>query len=200
MAKKKQKKEHYCKRSYKEVWNYIKETKNYIWFVIGLFVLFILIGSLVPTPAYVSDYINNFIKELIEKTEGFTTFEMIRFLLINNSMSSFSSILFGIVLGIVPFFSTIANGYLLGYVSQMVVGKAGFLELWRLFPHGIFELPAALISFALGIKMGMFIFHKKPIKEFKRRFRLGMKTFLFVILPLLVIAAIIEGLLIIFFS
>ena len=74
--------------------------------------------------------------------------------------------------------------------------ELGYFSLWKILPHGIFELPSIIISFALGIKLGMFVFAKNPSKEFKKRFVLGLKTFVFVILPLLVIAAIIEGLLI----
>ena len=101
-----------------------------------------------------------------------------------------------IVLGVIPLFVTIANGYVIGVVSKMVVAGSNIVELWRLLPHGIFEIPAILISFALGMKLGTFVFAKKPGEEVINRFRLGLKVFLLIILPLLIIAAIIEGLLI----
>ena len=54
-----------------------------------------------------------------------------------------------------------------------------------------------LINFGIAVRFGMFMFAKKPIEEFKRRLRMSVKTYLFVILPLLVLAAIIEGFLIV---
>ena len=34
-------------------------------------------------------------------------------------------------------------------------------DLFRLLPHGIFELPAIFISLGLGLRFGMFIFQKE---------------------------------------
>ena len=107
---------------------------------------------------------------------------------------------FGIVLGIFSIITVIINGYLLGFVSARVVYAEGITSLWRLLPHGIFELPAVLISMGLGLKIGTFIFQKKKIKSLKEFFLSSFKTFLFVILPLLVIAALIETTLIFFFD
>jgi len=63
-------------------------------------------------------------------------------------------------------------------------------------PHGIFELPAIIISFALGIKLGSFVFAKEPWAELRRFVINCIRIFFFIVIPLLVIAAIIEGILI----
>ena len=104
------------------------------------------------------------------------------------------------VLGIYPVVATIANGFILGFVASMAVSSEGFFVLWRIFPHGIFELPAIFISFGLGLKIGTFIFQKKKFESFKKYFMNSLKVFLFIIIPLLIIAAIIEGGLIFLFS
>jgi stage II sporulation protein M len=88
----------------------------------------------------------------------------------------------------------IVNGYLIGFVANMVVSQEGVLVLWRLLPHGIFELPAIFISIGLGIWLGMGVFY--DVKTLKHRLVSGLKVFLALILPLLVIAAIVEGILI----
>jgi len=67
------------------------------------------------------------------------------------------------------------------------------LTLWKLFPHGIFELPAVFISLALGMKLGTFIFQKKKMNSFKDYLWNSFRIFIFVVIPLLVIAAFIEG-------
>jgi uncharacterized membrane protein SpoIIM required for sporulation len=60
----------------------------------------------------------------------------------------------------------------------------------------VFELPAVFISLALGVKLGMFIFSREKGKEFMRRARNSMIIFVCIVIPLLIIAAVIEGLLI----
>jgi len=57
-------------------------------------------------------------------------------------------------------------------------------------------LPAIFLSFGLGIKLGTFILQKKKIESFKDYFLNSLRVFFFVILPLLIVAAIIEGVLI----
>ena len=92
----------------------------------------------------------------------------------------------------------IANGYLVGFVSSVVSEKESILSLWRLLPHGIFEIPAILISAGLGIKLGTFIFQKNKKETLKELVLKSLKTFFFVIVPLLIVAALIESSLIYF--
>ena len=101
--------------------------------------------------------------------------------------------IFGVLLGIFPIIAAIANGYLLGFVASISVGNVGFLVLWRLLPHGIFELPAIFISLGLGLKFGTFIFQKRKLESFKEFFWSSLRVFLLIVIPLLVIAGIIEG-------
>lgn len=187
------------KKTYSEAWKYIQESRNYIWFAFGIFILFGILGYLFPI--YFVEEIEQFIKELITKTENFNTLQLISYIFLNNSWSAFIAILFGFIFGFVPLFSLIANGYLLGFVSSRVVAELGWFELWKLFPHGIFEIPAILIAIGLGLKLGTAMFHRKDIgKELRKRFILSLKVFFYVLLPLLILAAIIEGSLIGFFG
>ena len=112
---------------------------------------------------------------------------------------AFSSIVFGILLGLIPIFYSITNGVILGYVFSKIYNLSGFSEFWRILPHGIFELPAIIISMALGLKLGLFFYSSNTWKEFKQRVMGSFRTFIFVVIPLLVIAALIEGLLITYF-
>ena len=61
-------------------------------------------------------------------------------------------------------------------------------------------MPAVFISLGLGLKLGMFIFSKKPGLELRKRFFESLNVFLFIVVPLLIIAAIIEGILIFIFK
>ena len=187
------KKEFSLKNEYKKSWDYLRESKKFIWITVGIFVFFALVGFFVPAPQFLIDKILEFMKELLSKTEGMGGFELMRFIFLNNVQSSFLSIVLGFFLGIFPMLATITNGYLLGIVSLMVVNSDGVLSLWRLLPHGIFELPAIFVSFGLGIKFGTFIFEKKKKKKFKEYFWNSLRVFLTIVFPLLIIAAIIEG-------
>jgi len=200
MAKKRngrrKKKDFNLLREYKESWNYIKESKKFIYSATGIFFLFLLIGFFIPTPQFLYDEIVKFIRELMTKTQDMSQLDMVGFIISNNVQTTFLNIIFGAFFGIFPLIDAVANGYMLGFVSSISVNNSGLLSLWKILPHGIFELPAVFISFGLGLKTGMFIFHKDKIKTLKNYFVSSLKVFLLIIIPLLIIAGIIEGTLI----
>ena len=159
-----------------------------------------MLGYFIPAPENIVQLILEFIEELLRKTEGMSPVDLTSFIFFNNLQSSFFGMIFGVVFGIFPVITIVSNGYLLGFVSSSTAQSEGFLILWRLFPHGIFELPALIISMGLGLKIGTFIFQKKKIESLKNYLWNSLRVFLFVIIPLLFIAAIIEGILIFLFS
>jgi uncharacterized membrane protein SpoIIM required for sporulation len=174
-----------------------------------------------------------FLRELLKETENLSLPELIRFIAFNNIRSTFLGIFLGIFFGIYPLISAISNGYLLGFVSLISINSDGGLSLWRILPHGIFELPAVFISLGIGLFIGyqsiLFLYnfikyHKKssplwlliilvilfPLpfliiayitdiqqKRFSKELNYSiinsLRIFFLVILPLLVIAGIIEG-------
>lgn len=185
---------------FREGIDYIKESAGFIWigvlvFVIGTWIGFYLPGRFVE----LDEILRNTLRDIFLQAEGLNGFELTIFILQNNLQSAFVAVLTGIFLGIFPVLTSIVNGILIGYVSNVVVSEVGFLNLWRLIPHGIFELPAVFISIGLGIKLGFSIFSKNSGKEFSKNFYQSMNAFLVVVFPLLILAAIIEGLLIAFF-
>ena len=164
------------------------------------FLFFIFIGAFVPAPEIIEMRILELIQELIQRTEAMSHWELVGFLLLNNAQSAFFGMIFGVVLGIFSLITAVANGYLLGFVSIRVIHADGILALWRLFPHGIFELPALFISVGLGLKLGSFIFRKNKWNSLKNYLAESLRVFIFVVIPFLILAAIIEGSLIFFFS
>jgi len=183
---------------YKNCWKYLGESKKFIWIILGVFLLFVLIGFFISPPEFIYNKILEFIKELLETTKDMSGLELIQFIIFNNLQSTLFGIFLGLLFGIFPVFSAIANGYLLGFVSSISVQQDGILSLWKLFPHGIFELPAVFISLGLGLKLGTFIFQKKKLESLKNYAINSLKIFLLIIVPLLIIAGIIEGILIYF--
>lgn len=187
------KKKDFFKENYVQSWKYIKESRYFIYSIAILFLFFVLLGFFFPVPENISAYILEFIGELLRKIEGMSRGELIRFIFFNNIQGSFFGMIFGVLLGIFPLVSVIANGYLLGFVAAKSVQVQGVLILGKLLPHGIFEIPALFLSLGLGLKLGAFIFQKNKLKSFQRYLLESLRVFLFVIIPLLIIAAIIEG-------
>ena len=183
----------FLKENYLLSLNFLKESKTFIYFITGIFFLFTMIGFFVPAPEAISDQIFKFIEELLKNTQDLSQFELIRFIFFNNLQSSFLGMVLGILLGFFPLIFAITNGYVLGFVASATVNVEGISILWRLFPHGIFELPAIFISLGLGLKIMTFIFEKNKLKTLKIYTKNSLRTFLFIIIPLLIIAAVIEG-------
>jgi stage II sporulation protein M len=198
VIKKSKKKRCSLKKQYSKAWNYLGVCKNFILFGIGIFFISALLGFFVPVPEELSEKILEFIKEILGQTEGLSHWGLFRFIFFNNIQSSFFAMILGVFFGIFPVLAAIANGYLVGFVSALSVQNAGVFSLWRLLPHGIFELPAIFISIGIGIKLGTFWFKKEPIKKLENDLLEALNAFFLIVLPLLIIAGIIEASLIFF--
>ncbi len=171
---------------------YLKSSLNYIYITLSLLIISAVIGFIFAEQLETLFSLDELLRQIIAKTIYLNSYQLTAFILTNNAIAALISIIGGIVLGIMPILSSIGNGTILGYVLE----KVGVTEFWRLLPHGIFELPAIIISFGLGIKLGFSIFSKNKLKTFKQRLHNALLVFTFIVVPLLVIAAVIEGILI----
>ena len=144
----------------------LKKYSKYIWF---MFLLFFAIGILgLAFPIFFEEQIINLIKNLLEKTKGLSAIELTRFIIINNTQGAFLGLTLGIFLGIFPLFMVIVNGYVLGFVANKSISIDGIFVLWKLLPHGIFEIPAIMISTGLGLMIGFSIM-KDCIKNYSKK-------------------------------
>jgi stage II sporulation protein M len=192
MRKKRRSKRNWLLDNYQQSFNYLKDSKPYIYSVIIIFLIFVLIGFFLPPPPAILNTILEFIQDLLEQTQDMGAFELIWFIFSNNIKVSLLGILLGILFGAIPIALSITNGYLLGFVSSIAVMNEGTWSLWKIFPHGIFELPAVFISLGLGLRLGLFLFFEKK-KSFKTNLLNVLRIFLLIVIPLLIIAAFIEG-------
>jgi len=176
---------------YAESWNYLRESKKYFLFSVFVFLFVVIFGFVFPV--FFVEMIQKFIEELVAKTAGMGFLELFLFIFQNNLLAAFFSLFFGILFGIFPFITLLINGYVIGFVARKAIDAAGICVLWRLLPHGIFELPALIISLSLGLKLGMFILAKKKRKYLAFNLINSAKVFLFVVVPLLLVAGIIEA-------
>lgn len=169
------------------------------WFIVSGFFLFAASALISFSFPETFSFFDPLIRELASKIEGFSLVQLIVFIFQNNSLSALFALFLGIGLGIVPLFNSLINGALLGYVLARASSVEGLSIIWRLVPHGIFELPAIFIAIGLGMRLGFFFVAAAPRQELLKRFRDALYVFLYIILPLLVAAALIESVLIYLF-
>jgi stage II sporulation protein M len=160
-----------------------------------IFFSFFLVGF--AFPIFFREKIFDFMANLVGSLEGLNTWEVMGFIFFNNLKASFFALLFGIGFGVFPIITGVINGYLVGFVAREAARVEGILVLWRLLPHGIFELPAVFFCIGMGMKIGFSLFGKKNTKNnLKRNLKESLRFFAFVVIPLLIIAGIIEGILV----
>ncbi len=165
-------------------------SKNYIYLAAGLFIIGILTGIAYPDKLKSS---LNSLGKLIDHFEDKSTISIIGFIFIRNVTVAIMAAFLGALLGLVPVLSAISNGMLLGAVISLAAGSNQLTKLWLIIPHGIFELPAIIIAWGLGIWHGAWFFRKDKNETMRDR---GLKVSLALFrysVPLLIIAAIIEG-------
>ncbi len=178
------------KKEYLAVWEYLKKARFCFFIVLALFLISTLVGFFLPI--FLKEYIFNFIEQLMQKTEGMGFFQLFIFIFQNNLTTAFIGMLLGLVFGILPLILAVFNGYVIGFVTKIVVSETSFFSVLRLLPHGIFELPALILSLGLGLKLATFFMSEDKKKQFKYDLENSLRVFLLAILPLLLIAAVIE--------
>lgn len=170
--------------SYKQIINYLKDSKKYVYFSILIFFIFVLIGFFLKLPGEITSQLLQYFNDLILKTKGYSFFDMCIFLFQNNLFASFFGMIGGILFGIFPLLNSMVNGVVLGFVANLSVNEAGILSLFRIIPHGIFELPALFICLGLGLKLGSKFLEKylKIKSELKQLFFIFFIGFILLII------------------
>jgi stage II sporulation protein M len=179
------------RKNYKELIGYLKEAINFIFFSVIVFNVGILIGFSYP------ERFNGFLEsfyELSEYLKGQNVYFLVLFIFIRNSFSAALSIGLGFLLGIIPLIGAVTNGILFGTLISLLIGAGNAWALLTLLPHGIFELPAVFFAWGLGLWRGAWFFQKVKDQSFREREVIAFRIYFRIILPLLIIAAIIEGL------
>ena len=123
-------------------------------------------------------------------------------LFINNASSS----LFMMAYGLVPFIflpvsGIIVNAFSIGailYISSIGgTVSAADLVLYGILPHGIIEIPAFLLAISMGIYICLFICGKIIGKNKEQRFQdvflECIRAYIYVVIPMLILAALIEA-------
>ena len=121
---------------------------------------------------------------------------LIAVIFLKNVLAAVLSVVSGPLLGILSFFAAIVNGLLLGAVFSYAAHThrtAVTDVIIPLLPHGLFELPAMFMAWGLGIWQGIWFFEKNRTGTLRERRNKSLSALLLIIVPLLLVAAIIEG-------
>ncbi|HUV80491.1 MAG TPA: stage II sporulation protein M [Candidatus Bathyarchaeia archaeon] len=175
---------------------YLYSLRFYLLFVIILFIGAIAVGYM----GFMSETFNEslaWLQQLSEGIEDFTElypswliflmFFIVIFL--NNAFTCFLNILTGPLIGIFPLFSAVLNGGLIGWLAK----EEGLIVFLRIVPHGMFELPAYFLSVAIGLRLAREVFKRKEERQLKMKLGEGLRVYLILIVPLLLVAAFIES-------
>jgi stage II sporulation protein M len=138
-------------------------------------------------------FLDEAIRKLVEQFVGKSAISFITRLFIQNLIASYFSMCVLVLFGCVSATAAVLNGFILGFVVASAPGVSASKMLSLLVPHGIFEWPAMMIAWGIGIWRGFGYRFSKTHTTYKERWLEANKVFITVVLPLLFIAAIIEG-------
>ena len=174
---------------YPKLFLYLRSHKRTYIFIACLFSVSIITGVLFPDIS--ADAQERLINGLLEEANKNNP---VQFIISNNVAVTLAVILLGFTFFSVPVAAVMFNGYFFGAVLARALEN---MTLWqaavRVLPHGIFEIPAVLLAFSLSFVISSAWLEKDKIARLKYHYLQSLKAFILIILPLLVVAGIIEG-------
>ena len=114
----------------------------------------------------------------------------------NNLSVSFAAFAFGITGGVITTFMMLFNGLLMGVIGTACAQAGMSLKLWSFVaPHGALELPAIFIAGAGGFRIAQGMLFPGTLPRGLSLARSGLEAvkLLFGVIPMLLIAGVIEG-------
>lgn len=173
--------------------SYWEKIKPYFTATVVLFFGTVLVGYWFASVVDIS--LLETLRKAFSGLTGLNPLSLALFIFLNNAGKSFLAIILGILLGIAPILFVIANGIIVGVVVLEVSRIKGLeFAVAALLPHGIIEIPMVLLSAAIGIRIGRETIHKlRGEGNISREMNLGLKFFLKYVMPLLMVAALIEA-------
>lgn len=189
---------------YEKSWRVLKQNKKILLVLLILYLLFLIIG-LIYSYANCSSYTfsSDAVKKSYEEWQKTTIYkptfiENFLYIFIHNSIAGLFRIVTGIFFGILPLYLEIDSGFNDGaMLIQAYMQNGLYSALINFLPISIIEIPALIISSAFGIKIFFSILRKNNrINNTVQSFKDSLLVFIFIIMPALFLAGLIESLLI----
>lgn len=138
----------------------ISSIRGYLIFITCLFVFSLGMGYFLSEAfeSYLSGQLDGLkeIKEALDRQES-PQWALFFLIFVNNALKAAIVLVLGFAFGIIPVFFILLNGLLVGFVLKLATEHNQdpiMLFLTGILPHGILEIPAILISAAIGLKLG----------------------------------------------
>jgi stage II sporulation protein M len=178
--------------------HYQRKLKPYLVTSVALFVTGAVLGALATSFApHIAQYFNQNVAEFVGLFRALPKLALAAAIFLNNTIKALLVIVGGLALGIFPVIFLLANGAALGFVLAASMHSRGVLNaLLAIVPHGIFELPAIILATSMGLLLGRSAIKKlfrSGETSIGREFALALKFFARIVVPLLVIAALVEA-------
>lgn len=168
----------------------IAEARNCIFIAIVLYCCAIFVGW-----AYADNlsFLEEQVKKLAVQFVGKNAITFIFKIFLHNLIATYVAMCFVILFGAVPTLIAVFNGLILGWIIATAPARTEANIWMMIIPHGIFEWPAMIIAWGMGLWRGGGYRFSATTGTWKERWETAHKVFFTVILPLLFIAAMIEG-------
>lgn len=152
-------------------------------------------------PASIRNEATNAFQLVADSYRGLDGGTLFFFILFQNVMATILILVSGVLLGIIPILSIGSNGFFLGVLYCQAAEVAGYTKAGlNVLPHGVFEIPALLISASYGLWLGGMAVRRMRGRESSLlgiHMAYAFRRYLAIVFPLLIIAASIETALIV---
>lgn len=139
------------------------------------------------------NFLEDQIRELVRQFTGKSALVFIAKVFVRNLIATYIVMCVFPLFGLVPCFATVFNGLLIGWLALRFSGIQEPNFFLSLIPHGIFEWPAMMIGWGVGIWRGFGYRFANEESSYFRRWVRANEVYFIVIVPLLIAAAVIEG-------
>ncbi len=130
---------------------------------------------------------------LADKFEGKHGAGFILALFLHNLVATYITMCTITVWGLVPMVTAMANGLILGWIVVTAISASLVDAAALLVPHGLFEWPAMMIAWGVGLWRGAGYRFSTVPGTYAQRWRKSNQLFFLIVFPLLLAAAIVEG-------
>jgi uncharacterized membrane protein SpoIIM required for sporulation len=159
-------------------------------FVLVCFACAAAIGYLFPERF---EFLRQQVQALFREFAGRSAPVFIAKIFLHNLLVAYIAMCLLPVFGLVPLALGVLNGLLIGWAVAEFSSLYGMQIAIMLIPHGIFEIPAMIVAWGIGIWRGAGFRFARPERTAMDRWRRAHAVFLTVVAPLLLVAAVVEG-------
>ena len=171
-------------KHYHRIWTDLQEARAYI---VAAMLIFAAGGAVALVIPHVGEKVIALVLDYFGPFKDKQYLELVVAIFVQNASSAFLAIACGFVLGIIPALGAFFNGIVLGAVIHLDP-----LHILMIIPHGLFELPAVFTAWGLGMWCAGGLSHAQRLETITVRIKKSLHIYLSLIVPLLIIAAIIE--------